>query len=63
MNIDKEHTKDRIFKYLNSVWHMLTYWQKMRIFYLVWKNVLMNKIRQIPIYWVKTHFEKLRDGP
>ncbi len=48
MNIDKEHTKDRIFKYLTSVWHRLTYWQKMRVFYLVWKHVFINKIRQIP---------------
>ncbi len=56
MNIKKEQTRDRIFKYLNSVWHRLTYWQKVRVFYLVWKHVFMNKIRQIPIYWIKTHF-------
>ncbi len=56
MNIDKEQTRDRIFKYINSVWHRLTYWQKMRISFLIWKQIFMNKIRQIPIYWIKTQF-------
>lgn len=56
MILEKEHTRDRFFKYLNSVWHRLTYWQIVRVLYLVWKHVFMNKIRQIPIYWIKTYF-------
>lgn len=52
--MEKEHTRDRIFEYLNSVWNRLTYGQKMRLFFLVWKHVFMNKIRQIPTYRIKT---------